>query len=57
MERIGLEQIQRVILDNEDNRKELAARIDFALAQVSDPWKKMLDDQETRTALFEQTRV
>ncbi|KWX86804.1 nitrite reductase [Paenibacillus riograndensis] len=57
VERIGLEQIQRVILDNEDNRKELAARIDFALAQVSDPWKTMLDDQETRTALFEQTRV
>lgn len=36
----GLEQIQNVILNNEENRKELAARIDFALAQVSDPWKK-----------------
>ncbi|MNL78220.1 hypothetical protein D3C87_2045590 [compost metagenome] len=54
---MGLAQIQQVILDNEDNRKELAARIDFALAQVSDPWKKMLDDQDTRTALFEQARV
>ncbi|WP_019909603.1 nitrite reductase large subunit NirB [Paenibacillus sp. HW567] len=57
VERMGLEQIQQVILENEDNRKELAARIDFALAQVSDPWKKMLDDKDTRTALFEQARV
>ncbi|MEK3984109.1 nitrite reductase large subunit NirB [Paenibacillus sp. FSL K6-3166] len=57
VERMGLEQIQTVILDNEDNRKELAARIDFALTQVTDPWKKMLNDSSTRTALFEETRV
>ncbi|MEK5398507.1 nitrite reductase large subunit NirB [Paenibacillus sp. FSL K6-2859] len=57
VERMGLEQIQTVILDNEDNRKKLAARIDFALTQVTDPWKKMLNDSSTRTALFEETRV
>ncbi|WP_339169056.1 nitrite reductase large subunit NirB [Paenibacillus sp. FSL H7-0943] len=57
VERMGLEQIQMVILNNEDNRKELAARIDFALTQVTDPWKKMLNDSSTRTALFEESRV
>lgn len=57
VERMGLEHIQTVIMGSDDNRKELAARIDFALAQVSDPWKKMLDDKNTRTALFEQTQV
>lgn len=57
VERMGLEQIQRVILNNEDNRKELAARIDFALTQVTDPWKKMLNDNSTRTALFENAKV
>ncbi|WP_449602383.1 nitrite reductase large subunit NirB [Paenibacillus sp. Marseille-Q9583] len=57
VERLGLEQIQTVILNNEENRKELAARIDFALTQVTDPWKKMLNDSSTRTALFEETRV
>jgi nitrite reductase (NADH) large subunit len=57
VERMGLEQIQMVILNNEDNRKELAARIDFALTQVTDPWKKILNDSSTRTALFEETRV
>ncbi|MDQ0196111.1 nitrite reductase large subunit NirB [Paenibacillus wynnii] len=57
VERMGLESIQTAILENEANRKELAARIDFALAQVTDPWKKMLNDENTRTALFEDTRV
>lgn len=57
VERMGLEQIQSVILNNEDNRKELAARIDFALTQVTDPWKKILNDNSTRTALFENAKV
>ncbi|WP_339319659.1 nitrite reductase large subunit NirB [Paenibacillus sp. FSL R10-2734] len=57
VERMGLEQIQMVILNNEENRKELAARIDFALTQVTDPWKKILNDNSTRTALFEDARV
>ncbi|OME70423.1 nitrite reductase large subunit [Paenibacillus odorifer] len=57
VERMGLERIQMVILNNDDNRKELAARIDFALTQVTDPWKKMLNDSSTRAALFEETRV
>ncbi|MNC35314.1 Nitrite reductase [NAD(P)H] [compost metagenome] len=57
VERMGLENIQRVIMDNAENRKELAARIDFALAQVSDPWKKMLDDDNTRSALFEKAKL
>ncbi|MFF2016537.1 nitrite reductase large subunit NirB [Paenibacillus sp. NPDC058177] len=57
VERMGLENIQNVILNNESNRKELAARIDFALAQVSDPWKKILNDDSTRSALFETAKV
>ena len=57
VERMGLESIQTAILENETNRKELAARIDFALAQVTDPWKKMLNDDTTRTALFEVAKV
>ncbi|MFF2909854.1 nitrite reductase large subunit NirB [Paenibacillus sp. NPDC057934] len=57
VERMGLADIQNVILNNESNRKELAARIDFALAQVSDPWKKILNDDSTRSALFETAKV
>ncbi|OBZ18985.1 nitrite reductase large subunit [Bacillus sp. FJAT-27264] len=57
VERMGLANIQNVILNDEINRKELAARIDFALAQVSDPWKKILNDDSTRSALFETAKV
>ncbi|MBT2290631.1 NAD(P)/FAD-dependent oxidoreductase [Paenibacillus albidus] len=57
VERMGLETIGAAILDDEVNRKALAARIDFALAQVSDPWKKLLKDDPTRKALFEEARV
>ncbi|BBH20278.1 nitrite reductase [NAD(P)H] [Paenibacillus baekrokdamisoli] len=53
VERISLEQIQSAILDNLDNRKELVNRIEIALQQVEEPWRKMLNDDKTRTALFE----
>ncbi|MHA0857339.1 nitrite reductase large subunit NirB [Paenibacillus sp. CMAA1364] len=53
VERIGLEQIQSVLMNNEDNRKELVKRIEIALQQVEDPWKKMINDPATRTALYE----
>lgn len=52
VERMGLEQIQAAVLDDENNRQQLIERVNLALAQVEDPWKKVLNDEETRTALF-----
>ncbi|AOZ91492.1 nitrite reductase large subunit NirB [Paenibacillus crassostreae] len=57
VERVGLEKIQSVILDSQDNRKELVKRIEIALQQVEDPWKKMLNDDKTRTALYEDHKL
>lgn len=57
VERLGLDQIKSAILDNEEERKALAQRIDFALSQVNDPWKKMLNDDSTRSALFEKAEI
>lgn len=53
VERIGLETISTNVVENVENRQELFARIELALGQVEDPWKKVLQDQETRTKLFE----
>ncbi|MCP3775158.1 nitrite reductase large subunit NirB [Paenibacillus sp. MZ04-78.2] len=53
VERMGLETIRKAVVDDMDNRKALVERIEFALTQVKDPWTKMLDDTETRTALFQ----
>lgn len=57
VERMGLDVIKAAIMEDEINRKALAARIDFALTQVSDPWKKILNDGSTRQALFETAKV
>jgi nitrite reductase (NADH) large subunit len=56
VERVGLEVIQSAILDSVDNRKELVKRIEIALQKLEDPWKKMLNDDKTRTALYEDNK-
>lgn len=53
VERVGLAQIQTAVLDNLDNRKELVKRIELALQLVEEPWAKMLHDEKTRKALYE----
>ncbi|AYB39452.1 nitrite reductase large subunit NirB [Brevibacillus laterosporus] len=57
VERMGLEDITKNVVEDVKNRQELFARIELALGQVQDPWKKVLQDQETRTQLFEPIKV
>ncbi|MDU4698479.1 MAG: nitrite reductase large subunit NirB [Paenibacillus sp.] len=52
IERLGLEHIRSVVVDNVENRKALMERIEFALKQVTDPWKKVLNDDEQRGKLY-----
>lgn len=52
VERMGLDNICTAVVDDAENRKALVERIEFALKQVSDPWKKMLNDNETSGKLF-----
>ncbi|RUT36211.1 NAD(P)/FAD-dependent oxidoreductase [Paenibacillus zeisoli] len=52
VERVGLEPIRAAIVEDEANRKALMERIEFALEQVEDPWKKVLNDERTQTALY-----
>ncbi|GIO01101.1 nitrite reductase [NAD(P)H] [Brevibacillus halotolerans] len=57
VERMGLEMIHKNVVEDVENRQQLFARIELALAQVQDPWQKVLQDQETRTKLFEPIKV
>lgn len=57
VERMGLEMIHQNVVEDVENRQQLFARIELALAQVQDPWQKVLQDQETRTKLFEPIKV
>ncbi|WP_068785132.1 nitrite reductase large subunit NirB [Paenibacillus phocaensis] len=52
VERMGLEHIRSVVVDDPENRKVLMERIEFALKQVTDPWKKVLNDEEQRGKLY-----
>jgi nitrite reductase (NADH) large subunit len=57
VERMGLEHIRSVIVDDVKNRKALMERIEFALKQVSDPWKKVLNDNEQLGKLYHSLEV
>lgn len=57
VERMGLEQIRSVVVDNLEERKALMGRIEFALNHVEDPWKKALRNEEGQTKLFKGIEV
>ncbi|MDQ0088261.1 nitrite reductase (NADH) large subunit [Paenibacillus anaericanus] len=57
VERIGLDAIKAVVLDNAESRKALVNRIEFALQQVEDPWKKMLNDDKSRNRMFHRLEI
>ncbi|MGG4482949.1 nitrite reductase large subunit NirB [Paenibacillus illinoisensis] len=57
VERMGLEQIRSVVVDNLEERKALMERIEFALSHVEDPWKKVLRNEEGQTKLFQGIEV
>ncbi|MCM3718807.1 nitrite reductase large subunit NirB [Fictibacillus phosphorivorans] len=51
IERIGLENIREVLFD-EENKKQLVARIEEALAHTKDPWEEIVKNQEIQEKLF-----
>ncbi|WP_059052329.1 nitrite reductase large subunit NirB [Paenibacillus senegalimassiliensis] len=57
VERMGLEHIHLTVVEDIENRKQLMQRIEFALKQVTDPWKKMLKDEGSRGKLFHSLEV
>ncbi|MFM9279110.1 nitrite reductase large subunit NirB [Paenibacillus jiagnxiensis] len=53
VERLGLDIIRAQVVEDTANRKALMERIELALAQVEDPWKKLLRNPHKRGMLFE----
>ncbi|WP_110932316.1 nitrite reductase large subunit NirB [Paenibacillus bouchesdurhonensis] len=52
VERIGLEQIKAVVVDDLENRQALMERVEFALQQAEEPWSKILNDDSSRNKMF-----
>ncbi|MFC0212196.1 nitrite reductase large subunit NirB [Paenibacillus chartarius] len=57
IERAGLETVIRAVVENEENRSQLIARIEEALTHVQDPWKKTVHNETVRRQLFETVEV
>lgn len=57
VERIGLPAIYEAVVTNVENRQQLIERVNLALAQVEDPWQKVINDTPTREALFHKMEV
>ncbi|MCM3781485.1 nitrite reductase large subunit NirB [Neobacillus mesonae] len=57
VERLGLDQIKKVVIDDLDERKALKERVELALQFVEDPWKKVLQDKELQQQLYTGLKV
>jgi nitrite reductase (NADH) large subunit len=57
MERVGLENIVKNVVDDDQNHKQLNERIQKALAQGREPWSEVIADPETRQRVYENISV
>ena len=48
MQRVGLEYIKKVVLEDETRRKALAQRLMFSLSFEGDGWKKAIAEQSLK---------
>jgi nitrite reductase (NADH) large subunit len=48
LQRVGLEHIKKAVLEDEANRKALAARLHYALSFEQDPWKERIETPQLK---------
>ncbi|WP_192980835.1 nitrite reductase large subunit NirB [Pseudomonas sp. EggHat1] len=48
MQRVGMEHIKKAVLEDEVNRKALAARLHYALSFEQDPWKERIETPQLK---------
>ncbi|MFI8738847.1 nitrite reductase large subunit NirB [Ectopseudomonas toyotomiensis] len=48
MQRVGMEHIKKAVLEDEANRKALAARLHYALSFEQDPWKERIETPQLK---------
>jgi nitrite reductase (NADH) large subunit len=57
VERVGLDAIRAAVVDDLEGRKRLNARVELALAQLEDPWKRIVDSEELQASLFQTVKA
>ncbi|TLS49276.1 NAD(P)/FAD-dependent oxidoreductase [Paenibacillus antri] len=53
VERIGLDAVRAAVVDDVEGRKALNERVEQALAQLEDPWKRVVDSETLQETLFD----
>jgi nitrite reductase (NADH) large subunit len=48
MQRVGMEHIKKAVLEDDTNRKSLAARLHYALSFEQDPWKERIETPQLK---------
>jgi nitrite reductase (NADH) large subunit len=58
VERVGLEHVKQVVVDDKEQRQALIERMEVALSSLpSDPWNEVVNDQQTVTDLYKNKQV
>ncbi|MCR6105194.1 NAD(P)/FAD-dependent oxidoreductase [Salipaludibacillus agaradhaerens] len=57
LDRVGLEHVKSVILDNKEERRELIKRMEIALDDLKDPWHEIIQNSKEQRDLFENKAV
>ncbi len=57
VERYGLDNIKKEIIEDVENRNELSKRMDVALSVLTDPWEEIIGSDELKTNLFTNNKV
>ncbi|WP_416148391.1 nitrite reductase large subunit NirB [Salipaludibacillus sp. HK11] len=53
LERVGLDYIKSVILDDPEEKQELVKRMEVALTNLNDPWSEIVNDEKQKNDLFQ----
>jgi len=57
VERLGLAAIRQAVVEDRNYRQELLGRVDVALAQLSDPWQEVTQNEMLRKTMYEEIHV
>ncbi|KGA96565.1 nitrite reductase [Alkalihalobacillus alcalophilus ATCC 27647 = CGMCC 1.3604] len=57
VERVGLDSIKKVVLEDHEERVALIERMDIALSTYQDPWEELVNSEEKKEKLFKTNLV
>ncbi|WP_306812782.1 nitrite reductase large subunit NirB [Paenibacillus soyae] len=57
LERLGLEQVKKAVVDDLELRKQLIERVELALAGLRDPWREVTENEKLQRQLYQAIEV